>query len=377
MQHQEQRERTAALLQGHGIARALFANLASVKWLTGFNPPLYTGPSVFLGGPPLVWYEKEQWTLLVLDWHAPYAGAFAQQPHCALVTYSGYTVDQPLAGAVKMRSALRRMVGNALSGTIGMELRDVPADLALMFHELGAAKLVPIDTWLEPLRMIKTTEEIQKLRDNFRLTDIGHAAARQAVQSGATEIQVWNAAHSAIERAAGQPVLMGNDCVVGHRQENVGGYPLAYEILPHDSVIVDLSTILHGYWSDSCATYYAGEPTPKQRAMHETVQRALDLAISLIKPGAVAREIDARVRELIRKEGYPVYGHHTGHGVGVTAHENPRIVPYNAQVLEPNMVIMLEPGIYFPGETGVRLEDAVLVTADGAELLTHHDKGIS
>jgi Xaa-Pro aminopeptidase len=97
----------------------------------------------------------------------------------------------------------------------------------------------------------------------------------------------------------------------------------------------------------------------------------------LVKPGAVARAIDSAVREFMRKAGYPVYPHHTGHSLGVTAHEDPRIVPYNVMQLEENMVVMLEPGIYFPGETSVRLEDAVLVTSDSAKILSAHDKTLA
>lgn len=376
MQHQPQREQAHELLKARGIGRALFANIATVKWLTGFNPPIQTGPSPFLGGPPMVWYENGSWTLMVMDWQAVNAGAFGEQENCALASYTGYTVDQPLTGQVKLRALFREIVQIQLAGKIGIELRDAPADIALSLHELGAAELIPIDTWLDHFRRIKTHEELEKMRDNFRLTDIGHAAARDAVVAGAREIDVWNAAHAAIERAAGQRVPLGNDCVVGYRENNVGGWPLAYKIRAGDSVIVDLSTILHGYWNDSCATYYAGEPSAKQRAMHRTAERALDLAISLVKPGAVAKEIDSAVREFMRKEGYPVYWHHTGHSLGVTSHEDPRIVPYNEMALQPNMVIMLEPGIYFSGETSVRLEDAVLVTNDGAEILSRHDKSI-
>lgn len=372
--HQEQRQRTQELLKTRGIDRALFANFASVKWLTGFSAPIQLGTSVFAGGPPIVLYESGHWTLIVMDSHEPYAGMFHHEPNCALVSYSGQTLDQPLTGGVKLRGLLRSVLGNSLSGKIGVELRDTPGDIALTLHEIGAAELIPTDTWLEPYRMIKTPEEIKKLRDNFHLTDIGHAAARQAVRPGTLEINIWNAAHAAIEGEAGQRVPLGNDCVVGHRNQNSGGPPLDFLVLPNDSMIVDLSTVLHGYWSDSCATYYAGEPSAKQRAMHQTIERALDFAISLVRPGAVAREIDGQVREFVRREGYPVYPHHTGHSLGVTAHENPRIVPYDDHILEPNMVIMLEPGIYYPGETAVRLEDAVLVTADGAEVLTKHDK---
>lgn len=376
MQHEPQREQTHELLKSRGIERALFANIATVKWLTGFAPPIQTGPSAFLGGPAMVWYENGEWTLMVLDWQEVNAGEFARQKNCTLVSYTGYTIDQPLMGQMKLRGLFQRVTQNKVAGKIGIELRDAPADIALSLHEWGAAELIPLDTWLEPFRRIKTPEEIQKLRDNFRLTDVGHAAARRAVQIGATEIDVWNAAHYAIEKAAGQRVPLGNDCVVGYRHDNIGGAPLANEIRAGDSVIVDLSTLLHGYWSDSCATYYAGEPSAQQRALHQTAQRALTFAIALVKPGAVAREIDAQVREFMRRAGVPVYPHHTGHSLGVTSHEDPRIVPYNEMTLQENMVVMLEPGIYFPGETSVRLEEAVLVTRDGAEILTHHDKSL-
>jgi Xaa-Pro aminopeptidase len=245
--------------------------------------------------------------------------------------------------------------------------------MAQLLQEASVA-VTPIDGWLEPLRMVKTAEELDKLRHNFALTDLGHAVARQVVAAGQREIDVWAAVHSAIQQEAGQRVPLGNDCVVGYRQENIGGWPLTHDIRPGDSLILDLSTLRHGYWSDSCATYYAQAPTARQAAIHQTVSDALELAISLVRPGAVAREIDQEVRRFIAGAGYPVYPHHTGHGVGVSGHEAPRIVPYNDQVLQEGMVILLEPGIYFPGEIGVRLEDALLVTAGGAERLTHHDK---
>ena len=110
--------------------------------------------------------------------------------------------------------------------------------------------------------------------------------------------------------------------------------------------------------------------------MHRTVAEALDLAISLARPDAIAKDIDQTVRQFIIDAGYPTYPHHTGHGIGVIGHEAPRIVPHSDEVLQAGMVIMLEPGIYFPHETGVRLEHAVLITDDGAEILTTYDLNI-
>jgi len=378
--HREQRQRTQDLLKTKGVEQALFASFNSVKWLTGFTPTLQTGPNFFSGGPPLVWYEDGHFTLIVVDGFTAAAEAFDQEPDGTLVTYLGYTIEQPIAGADHLTTALRQVLGQSKSnGVMGLEERDVPFLLWNVLQVVfeGEIAFEPIDGELEPLRMVKSEEEIAKLRENFALTDLGHAVARQAVAVGKREIDIWTAMHSAIQEKAGSRVPFGNDCVVGHREgNNIGGWPLDHEIRPNDSLIVDLSTILYGYWSDSCATYYPNEPTPQQVAMHKTAAEALDFGISLIKPGAVAKEIDQKVRQFIADAGYPVYPHHTGHGVGVSGHEGPRIVPYNDEVIEEGMVILLEPGIYLPGETGVRLEDAMLVTSNGVEMLTGHDKSL-
>jgi Xaa-Pro aminopeptidase len=287
------------------------------------------------------------------------------------VTYLGYTIEQPIASGRHLLEAFERTARPR--STVGVESEYVSHLIAAKLLEQGN-ELTSVDGWLEALRMVKSAEELAILRRNFELTDLGHKAARQAVAAGKREIDVWNALHSAIQAAAGRRVPVGNDCVVGRRQQNIGGWPGDYELLPHDSLIVDISVVMDGYWSDSCATYFVGERTAQQANMHHVVSDALEFGISLIRPGEVAREVDRKIRQFIADAGYPVYPHHTGHGVGVSGHEAPRIVPYSDEVLEEGMVIMLEPGIYLPGETGVRLEDGMLIVSDGVELLTHHDK---
>jgi Xaa-Pro aminopeptidase len=368
--HQEQRQQTHDLLQKQHIDQAVFAKLETVKWLTGFAVPVQVGPSLFAASYPLVWYDKGQFTLIVVDSFADLLVPFRQEPDMKVITYLGNTVDQPIASGNHLLSQFKMIAKIGRGSKIGVE-REYVSDL--ISEEFHNNEIVAVDGWLEPLRMVKTQEELIKLRRNFALTDIGHATAKEAVIVGKREIDVWTAVHSAIQAAAGCRVPLGNDCVVGYRSpNNIGGWPLDYEIRTNDSIIIDLSTILDGYWSDSCGTYYPGEPTPLQGKLRKVVADALDLGISLVRPGVVAKEIDEKIRKFIADSGYPVYPHHTGHGVGVSGHEAPRIVPYNDEVLQAGMVIMLEPGIYLPGETGVRLEDALLVTEDGAEVLTHH-----
>lgn len=382
--HSEQRQRASALFRHRRIDAALFAAPASVTWLTGFAAPVQSGPNPFAAAPPLVWWDGECFTLIVVDGLASLAAPFAEEPDGRVMSYRGYTIDAPIDGASHLRKVLRDLWGGAGEDVarprrVGMESWAIPAAVGgvLSSSPYRAAKWLPIDHWLAPLRMVKSAEELAKLRESFRLTDIAHAAARRAVVDGAREIDVWLAAKSAVETAAGCRVAMGNDCVVGYRQENIGGWPLDYPLRLGDSLIVDLSTIHHGYWSDSCATYVVGEPSARQQALHAVVGDALALGASLLHPGAVAGEIDRRLRQFIADAGYPVYPHHTGHGVGVIGHEAPRLVPYSQEILEAGMVIMLEPGIYFPGETGVRLEDAFLITEEGAVRLTTHDKSLA
>lgn len=359
MTHAEQRQRAHQLLQHQNIRQALFAHPHSVAWLTGFAPPPLMWPSLFAGGPPLVWYADGEFTLIAISG--------SECDAVPVVHYVGYTVETPITAPQHLAATLQRLIGSTAS-PVGVERHHLPAFLMPLLGETR-----PMDGWLESARMVKTDEELAHLRRAFALTDLAHAAARASVRVGVSEIEVWNAAHSAVQQAAGQRLLLGNDCVVNTRENNIGGWPLAHTLPPHGSLIVDLGTCVDGYWSDSCATYYPGEPTAAQKKVHQHVADALDFAITLVKPGVAANDIDRRVREFIAKGPYPVYPHHTGHGVGVSSHEEPRLVPYNSTPLEAGMVIMLEPGVYLPGEIAVRLEHALLVTPDGADLLTRHN----
>src|SRR5258706_15708205 len=131
MMHTEQRQRTQHYLSSKGIDQALFANLFTTRWLTGFVPPIQLGPSFFAGGPPLVWYDAGHFTLVVLDSQDAVLDSFATQPGCSVVRYIGYTIDQPINGTGNLIEALRQILGQShLDGKrIGVEMNDLPVAL--------------------------------------------------------------------------------------------------------------------------------------------------------------------------------------------------------------------------------------------------------
>ena len=366
--HEQQRQRVAQLLDEAGIDRALFSDIYSVRWLTGLNLP----------APALVWFDRGSFTLLAGEGFAA-AATFGANPNCAHVSYVGYSIQQPIDEPGRLAEAIHELVSasGTLAGPVGIEEKSLLLTLWQTLHKaLPGSEPASLEGKLLPLRAVKTEEELARIREGFRLTTIGHDAGRKAVRLGQREIDVWTEVQTAVEREAGKWMQMGNDCIVGHRPANMSAAPLDFEIIADDSFILDLSVVVDAYWTDSCATYYAGQPTAQQIELHKFVEEALAFAVSLIRPGVKAREVDRQLRRFMADGGYEVFPHHTGHGIGLTGHEAPRIVPYNEELFEEGNVIMLEPGIYITGVTGVRLEDAFLVTAEGAKPLSHHDKSL-
>lgn len=375
MPHREQRLRTNDRLRELGLQAAFFSDPDSVTWLTGYAPPRAVGTTPFLGHPGFVWYEDGRYTLLVQDGRPAATAGLAADPDMRVEPYRGFTVDGPIAVHENMAMLLDVVLGGARRGRVGIERLQLPYHLHETLASI-ASSFEPIDGLLVPMRMVKTDEELRALRSNFSLTDVGHAAALDAVTVGAREIDVWTSVQGAVQRHAGRRVTLGNDCVVGSRRANTGGWPESAELMLHDSLVLDLSTNLEGYWSDSCMTYYAGGPNPHQRDLHAVVLDALAYGETLLRPGAVARDVDASMRAFMERAGVAVYPHHSGHGVGVSPHEEPRLTPYDRVPLAPGMVVMLEPGVYEPGVTAVRIEHAYLITDSGPDRLTTHDTSV-
>ncbi len=161
----------------------------------------------------------------------------------------------------------------------------------------------------------------------------------------------------------------------GPKTASPHGNPGNRKIKKGDFVLFDLGVVYQGYCSDITRTVAFGEPTDAQREIYETVRKAEQAAVDSVRPGVKAMEIDKAARNVIEQAGYGSYfTHRVGHGLGISVHEYPSVTGTNELVLEEGMVFTIEPGIYHPGITGVRIEDDVVVTADGVEVLTKFPK---
>ena len=163
--------------------------------------------------------------------------------------------------------------------------------------------------------------------------------------------------------------------VSGTKTASPHGIPGEKKIEKGDFVLFDLGVVYKGYCSDITRTIAFGEPTEEKRKIYETVKKAQQAAIDVSRPGTLAKDVDFAARSIIEEAGYgELFPHRIGHGLGISVHEFPSLTGTNEMPLEEGMVFTIEPGIYDPEVTGVRIEDDLYVTKDGVEVLTKFPK---
>jgi Xaa-Pro aminopeptidase len=225
------------------------------------------------------------------------------------------------------------------------------------------------------LRVIKDAAEISRIRRAASLLEEAFELVASIGLQGRTEGEVaW-----AIERhlrEAGASALSFDSIVAGGTN---GAYPHHTpkdDPIPADTLVtVDIGCVVDGYCSDCTRTFAVGDPGPQLREAYDVTLRAQEAALAAVRPGAHGRDVDAVARDIIVEAGHGErFGHGLGHGVGMEIHEAPRLSRASDDVLEAGMVVTVEPGIYLPGVGGVRIEDLVVVTLDGCEVLTPYTK---
>jgi Xaa-Pro dipeptidase len=344
----------------------------SIQHLCGYFFSFETGPSPFHFIPAALVVIPSQGNYLVIADNE--TGQLQDlDTDITVVPYVSYTYEKPLDCLKQFTHSLHQLLKpkGRNNMKIGIEPESLPYSVSsfLTMHFPGIEFIdITRDTAL--IRLIKDPDELKLIREATHLCDIGQAAVLKYARPGMTELGLFTLVRGDMDSAAGKSVPMMADLVSGERTGEGGGNPSGRVMKKGDLILSDLTPCLNGYWGDTCNTIALGKPRLKQRELFLKIKETLELGISAIRPGARASEIDRILRKHLAPEG--VYNHHSGHGVGLAYHEEPRIVPYNDTELRPNMVITLEPGIYAK-ESGIRLEHIVVVTRSGCEILSKFD----
>jgi Xaa-Pro dipeptidase len=365
-------DRLRLALDADGCAQAVLSHPETLARLGCFETPVEDWPvaNPFVAVPALLCLGPEVAVLVVADFHA----ADVRVRDIEVVTYRSYDFRTPPDPPGELRAALSAALDAAgvAPGPTGVEVMSLPHAIAEWLREAGRMP-VACDAAIASSRRGCPAPDLDAIRRASRLADIVQQAVKDHAEPGVGEAELAGLAAAAMNREAGRRVPAILTVTTGAAASATGGGVATGRVVQQgDLVLTDTSPWIDGAWSDSANAVFVGEPDGDTRRRFDAVRRALHEGIALCRPGAVAREIDRQVRELLAEHG-PTYAHHTGHGIGAAWSEEPRITPYSEVVIEEGMVLALEPAIYRPGWGGIRLEHVFVVGVGGNEILTQFE----
>jgi Xaa-Pro aminopeptidase len=333
----------------------------SVAYTTGHTVSIETGPSAFCGGPTTAIIARTGECAVV----CANVEASNQDSWARTFAYEDVGYEKPANFHDNFQSALREEIATLdVGGRVGVESTGYPVDPVI-----PAAAIIDIEAKLNLLRAVKCEAEKPLLERAAEAARVGQYAFYRYLKPGRCELEVFSDIRREMEMFAGQRIAMAGDFVSGRaRTSRVGGWPSDRRIEAGDPVICDLSPRVGRYWGDSCASMMAGDATPEFRKLFNAAKTALDHAVSIMKPGLRISDLDAQLREIVRREGFH-YPHHSGHSIGTAVPEWPRIVPFETTALQEGMFMMVEPGAYDSDIGGVRCEWTIEIVSDGCRVV--------
>lgn len=232
-----------------------------------------------------------------------------------------------------------------------------------------------VSQFVDQMRVVKTKEEIEKMRIAGKLADEALQIGFDALKEGISEQEVVAIIEMEMKKKGVSEMSFSTLVLFGDHAASPHGNPGERQLRQNELVLFDLGVIYEGYASDVTRTVAFGEVKSEHEKIYQVVLEANQTAQAAVKPGMRAGELDQIARKIIEGAGYgPYFNHRLGHGIGKTAHEFPSIHGSNETILEPGMCFSIEPGIYIAGEVGVRVEDCVYVTENGCKPFTTTNK---
>ncbi|MCF6094167.1 Xaa-Pro peptidase family protein [Microaerobacter geothermalis] len=290
-----------------------------------------------------------------------------QSPHFDIIDHQGKVIGTLL-------KELQRLKVKGM----GFEQTDVTYDTYLTFQDgLEGIHLVPTEGMVEKLRIIKDKNELDIIREAAKIVDDAFSQIIKEIKPGIREKDIALQLEILMRRNGASSSSFDIIVASGIRSALPHGVASEKIIEEGDMVTLDFGAKYKGYCSDMTRTVAIGNPSERLVEIYEIVKEAQRLGVQGIRSGLTGKEADELTRKYITDKGYGEYfGHGTGHGIGLDIHEEPRLSLTGETVLQPGMVVTVEPGIYIPGLGGVRIEDDVIITEEGSEIITHSSKDL-
>lgn len=288
-----------------------------------------------------------------------------QAPHMTLVEYKGFIFQAVAEQCKKLGVTALAFEQDHLTFAQHKELQD----------RLEGIATKPVSGLVEKLRMIKDQDELNMIRHAAQIADRTFAQIIQEIKPGMKEKDVAMRLEFLMREMGASSSSFDIIVASGKRSALPHGTASDKVLEKGDLVTMDFGALYQGYASDITRTIMLGQPSEKQKEIYDIVLEAGKRSIAAIRPGITGIEADAAARDYIAQHGYgDFFGHGTGHGLGLEVHEAPRLSVQGDMVLKAGMVVTVEPGIYLADLGGVRIEDDVVVTESGCEVLTHSTK---
>ncbi len=344
-------------LEQHRLDSFLITHLPNVRYLCGFT------------GSAGVLCVTQRDAIFFTD------GRYAEQAGVE-VQGAKITIRKGKSG---MASAIEWLLKRDSLHRVGIEpSRMNVAERDVIARSLGRGrKTVNAPLIVEQMRTVKSSGEIAKIRAACELGVRLFDNLMQEIRPGVPETEIAGQLEFAARKAGVDEMAFPTIIAGGKRSALPHGRASQAAIPSQGFVVCDFGVILCGYCSDMTRTLHVGRPRAESRRVYESVREAQQAGLEAVRPGKTVGEVDSAARKVLYNKGLGrFFTHSTGHGLGLEIHEGPRVAAGQQEVLRPGMVITVEPGVYLPGRWGVRIEDTVVVTQDGGEILTKCPKDL-
>ncbi|HLW48940.1 MAG TPA: Xaa-Pro peptidase family protein [bacterium] len=355
---------SAAAVAGHLDRARAYLRGASVDALLIVRPENRRHVTGFTGSAGLVLITHDA-ALLAVDFRY-YEQAATEAPAFRVIR-GGTDPAGALADGLK---AAPSSGADPRPGRIGFESEFLPyAQTERLRERFAPAQLVPLPD-VDRIRWVKDEVEIATVARAAEIADAGFVRLLEVLRPGLTEREAALELEIAVRRAGGERLAFDTVLASGPRGALPHGRATDRVMERGEFVTVDFGAVYDGYVSDCTRTVALGAAGARQREVYDAVLAAQLRALEAVRPGVACRDVDAAGRAVIAAAGFgEAFGHAMGHGIGLDVHEGPPVSPRSDAVLEPGMIVTIEPGVYVPGWGGVRIEDAVVVTEAGARVL--------